>query len=128
MPMNDSPALRRKKGTSKKTGRKKASSKKVGTRKASVRASRKREGKPEEEVHSEDEQGRPEVFDEQPCNIGFSLARTVNVAKYESVKVEVSIHSPCAAGEVDECLDEEFEWASGKLTEVLKRLDIDLDD
>lgn len=82
------------------------------------------------DVVHEKEKRDPVILDDVPedpvCNVGVSLARTVNLGDYESVRVEVSLHAPCLASEVDDSADEQVGWCSERLEKVLGELGVEL--
>lgn len=86
-------------------------------KKARARVSRKRNDE-SEEIEYETVRGL-EVTG-HPANLGVSASQTLNVGKYESVRVEVSLHMPSGADE-DE-LDSTYEFVQEWVGERLGKL------
>jgi hypothetical protein len=73
--------------------------------------------------------GEVETLEYEPmANVGMSLGRTwssnsvADLADYESVKIDVSLHAPCRVEEVDEAMDEVSRWVQERLEKVAEEL------
>lgn len=57
-----------------------------------------------------------------PCNVGFRAGRSFSLAKYEGIKIEVSLHIPCAHDEIDAVYGFAKDWVDGKLGAVAEEV------
>ena len=81
---------------------------------------RKRAGVTQKVSETTHDLGDRDIF-EPMANVGISLGRTwsshsvADLADYESVRVEVSLHVPCRVEEVDEAMAEVERWTQERL-------------
>lgn len=87
-----------KKKVAKKTATKKLQVKKQTTQQVKMKAIITDEKGIETVVEKVD--GPPVVIVEQMCNVGYSIAETINLGNYSNKKYMVSLHVPCYPDEV----------------------------
>lgn len=56
------------------------------------------------------------------CNVGMSLGATMNIGNYEAMKIQVSIHIPCHAKDIEPVFGFARDWCGEKLETVGKQL------
>lgn len=59
------------------------------------------------------------IPDKKTCTVGVSATRTVNLGNYESVKIMVSLTTPCLHSDIDDAYKFGTEWVSKKIEEEL---------
>lgn len=66
---------------------------------------------------------------EDMANIGVTMSHTMGLPNYSSVKVQVSLHMPCAPnmGDIDRTFHEIKQWVDGRMDGIIDELEKDID-
>jgi len=83
---------------------------------------------PDGSIEQEEEKVSSKEYEGQVCNVGFSLAHTMNLGNYESLRVEVSLHMPVYAHEIDWAHEFGSKWVEDKMEAKIDNYKKDLGD
>lgn len=64
------------------------------------------------------------VIESEPmCNVGISGGFTRNIGNYNSVKIQVSLHIPCAEDDIESTFDYIQDWVDEKMGSIWDEYD-----
>ncbi len=66
--------------------------------------------------------GEAAVFETPPCNVGVQASALIPTGNYANVKVGVSLHIPCAHGEIDKVFEFAEAWVDKKMEKLCAKL------
>lgn len=82
---------------------------------------------PDGSMEQEEETVQEKAFEGPICNVGFSLAHTMNLGNYESLRFEVSLHMPVYAHEIDWAHEFGSDWVEKKMEQKIENYKKDLE-